>query len=74
MSAWNMTSAAPVLVSGFKVSRRATPAHSPHGGEMGRGERLASRPRSVRREAVVSLDASRTPAMLLRCGDISGTH
>jgi hypothetical protein len=37
MSAWNMTSVAPVLVSGFEVSRRATPAHSPHGGEMGPG-------------------------------------
>jgi hypothetical protein len=28
----------------------------------------------LRREAVVSLDASRTPAMLMKCGDISGTH
>ena len=42
MSAWNMTSVAPVLVSGFEVSRRATPAHSPHGGENDRGERLVS--------------------------------
>ena len=68
MSAWNMTSVAPVLVSGFEVSRRATPAHSPHGGETGRGVRLVSRPRSVRREAVVSLDTSRTPAMLFDVG------
>jgi hypothetical protein len=36
MTAWNMTSVAPVLVSGFEVSRRAIPAHSPHGGEKGR--------------------------------------
>ena len=70
MSAWNMTSVAPVLVSGFEVSRRATPAHSPHGGEMGRGERLVSRPRVLRREAVVSLDTSRAPAILLCCGDL----
>jgi hypothetical protein len=64
MSAWNMTSVAPVLVSGFEVSRRATPAHSPHGGGNGRGERLVSRPRFLRREAVVGLDTSRAPAML----------
>ena len=52
MSAWNVTSVAPVLVSGFEASRTATPAHSPDGGETSRGVRLASRPRSVRREAV----------------------
>jgi hypothetical protein len=68
MSAWNMTSVARVLVSGFEVSRRATPAHSPHGGENGPGVRIVSRPRLVRREAVVSLDTSRTPAMLHRVG------
>jgi hypothetical protein len=39
---------------------------------MGRGERLVSRPRIVRREAVVSLDTSRPPAMLLRCGSLIG--
>jgi conjugative relaxase-like TrwC/TraI family protein len=49
---------------------RATPAHSPHGGERGRGKRLVSRPRIVRREAVVSLDTSRAPAILLCCGDL----
>jgi len=70
MSAWNMTSVAPVLVSDFEVSRRATPAHSPHGGEMGRGERLASRPRVLRREAVVSLDTRCAPAIMLCCGDL----
>jgi len=64
MSAWNMTSVALVLVSGFEVSRRATPAHSPHGGENGPGVRLVSRPRVLRREAVVSLDTRRAPAML----------
>jgi hypothetical protein len=69
MSAWNITLVAPVLVSGFEVSGRATPAHSPHGGENGPGVRIVSRPRLVRREAVVSLDKSRAPAMLLRCGE-----
>jgi len=39
MSAWNMTSVAPVLVSGFEA-RRATLAHSPHGGENVPGVRL----------------------------------
>ena len=34
---------------------------------MGRGERLVSRPRVLRREAVVSLDTSCAPAILL-CG------
>jgi hypothetical protein len=68
MSAWNMTSVAPVLVSGFEASRTATPAHSPDGGETSRGVRLASRPRFLRREAVVSLDTSRAPAMLHRVG------
>ena len=38
---------------------------------MGRGERLVSRPRTVRREAVVSLDTGRAPAMLLRSGNRS---
>jgi hypothetical protein len=57
-----------VWVLDAEVSRRAALAHSPHGGEMGRGERLVSRPRSVRREAVVSLDTSRAPAMLLDVG------
>jgi hypothetical protein len=70
MSALNMTSMAPVLISGSEVSRTATPAHSSDGGETSRGVGLASRPRSVRREAVVSLDASRTPAMLVRCGSL----
>jgi len=36
--------------------------------EDGPGVRIVSRPRLVRREAVVSLDASRTPAMLLDVG------
>jgi hypothetical protein len=72
MSASNMTSVAPVLVSGFEVSRRATPAHSPHGGENLPGVRLVSRPRVLRREAVVSLDASRAPAMLFGDGDSGG--
>jgi hypothetical protein len=52
MSEWNVTSAARILVSGFEVSRRATPAHSPHGGENVPGVRVVSRPRWVRREAV----------------------
>ena len=52
MSAWNMTSVAPVLVSGFEVSRRATPAHSPHGGEMGRAKGSCQGRVLVRREAV----------------------
>jgi hypothetical protein len=52
MSAWNVTSEVWVLVWGFEVLPRATPAHSPHGGETGRGARLVSRPRFVRREAV----------------------
>jgi hypothetical protein len=39
---------------------------------MGRGERLVSRPRLVRREAVVSLDTGRDPAMLFRCGSLIG--
>jgi hypothetical protein len=39
---------------------------------MGRGERLESRPRMVRRKAVVSLDTSRALAMLLRCGSLIG--
>jgi hypothetical protein len=69
MSASTMTSAVSVSVLGIEVLPRATPAHSPHGGETGRGARLVSRPRSVRREAVVSLDTSRAPAMLPRCGD-----
>jgi hypothetical protein len=39
MSASTVTSVAPVsaLVLGFEVSRRATPAQSPHGGETSRG-------------------------------------
>ncbi len=37
---------------------------------MGRGERLVSRPRVLRREAVVSLDTRRAPAILLCCGDL----
>jgi hypothetical protein len=59
-----MTSAVSVLVLGIEVLPRATPAHSPHGGETGRGERHVSRPRVLRREAVVSLDTGRAPAML----------
>lgn len=46
----------------------ATPAHSPHGGKIGRGARLVSRPRFRRREAVVSLDTSRAAAMLWTMG------
>ncbi len=61
-----MTSVAPVLVLGIEVSPVATPAHSPHGGVTGRGVRLVSRPRLLRREAVESLDTSRTPAMLAK--------
>jgi hypothetical protein len=72
MSASNITSVARVLVSGFEMSSRPIPAHSPHGGENGPGVRIVSRPRLVRREAVVSLDTSRAPAMLLRCGSLIG--
>ena len=57
-----MTSVVSVLALGIEVSTAATPAHSPHGGEMGRGERLVSRPRVLRRDAVVSLDTIRAPA------------
>jgi hypothetical protein len=64
MSASTMTSAVSVLALGIEVSPAATTAHSPHGGEMGRGERHVSGPRVVRREAVVSLDTGRAPAML----------
>ncbi len=64
MSASTMTSAVSVLALGIEVSPAATPAHSPHGGELGRGERLVTRPRVLRREAVVSLDTGRAPAML----------
>jgi len=39
---------------------------------MRRGERLVSRPRIVRSEAVVSLDTSCAPAMLLGCGSLIG--
>ena len=74
MSKSNMTSVARVLVSGFEMSRRPIPAHSPHGGENGPGVRIVSRPRLVRRDAVVSLDTSRTPAMLARMWDISEIH
>jgi hypothetical protein len=48
--------------------------------EDGPGVRIESRPRLVRREAVVSLDTSRTPAMLKRRGEttfselLPGTH
>jgi hypothetical protein len=59
------------LVGALEVSPRATLAHPPHGGGIG-GERLVSRPRIVRREAVVSLDTGRAPAMLLRCGSLIG--
>jgi len=52
MSASTMTSAVSVLALGIEVSPATTPAHSPHGGENGRGERLVSRPRIMRREAV----------------------
>ena len=51
MSAWNMTSVAPVLVSGFEVS----PSHTctfPTWRRNGPGVRLVSRPRFLRREAV----------------------
>ena len=69
MSAWNITLVAPVLVSGFEVS----PSHTctfPTWRRNEPGVRLVSRPRLVRREAVVSLDASRTPAMLPCCGEL----
>src|SRR5258707_3092494 len=36
ISTSTVISVALTLVSGFEVSRRATPAHSPHGGEIGR--------------------------------------
>jgi hypothetical protein len=45
MSESTMTSVVSVLVSGVEVSPWATLAHSPHGGEKGRGVRLVSRPR-----------------------------
>jgi hypothetical protein len=70
MSASTVTSAARVSVLDFEVSRMATPADSPHDGENGPGVRIVSRPRLVRREAVVSLDTSCPPAMLLRCGSL----
>ena len=79
MSASTMTSAGLVLALGIEVSsshnctfptcRRNEP-----------GVRLVSRPRLVRREAVVSLDTSRTPAMLSAVGRrhfselLPGTH
>jgi len=68
MSASSVTSAARVSVLDFEVSRMATPADSPHDGENGPGVRIVSRPRLVRREAVVSLDTSRTPVMLSAVG------
>ena len=71
MSASTTTSAVSVLALGIEASPAATLAHFPHGGETGRGERLVSRPRPVRREAVVSLDTGRAPAMLLRSGNRS---
>jgi hypothetical protein len=69
MSAWNVTSVAPVLVSGFE-SRGDPHLHIPHMAEDGPGVRTVSRPRLVRREAVVSLDTSRTPGMLPCCGEL----
>ena len=72
MSTSTMISAASVWVSDVEGPPGATPAHSPHGGEMGRGGKLVSRPRVLRREAVVSLDMSRAPATLLRCGSLIG--
>jgi hypothetical protein len=54
--------------------------HIPHMAEDGPGVRIVSRPRLVRREAVVSLDTSRTPAMLSAVGRrhfselLPGTH
>ncbi len=72
MSTSTMISAASVWVSDVEGPPGATPAHSPHGGKMGRGARLVSRPRFWRREAVVSLDTSRVPAMLLRRGSLIG--
>ena len=72
MSASTVTSAARVSVLDFEVSRMATPADSPHDGENGPGVRIVSRPRLVRREAVVSLDTSRTTAMLLGVGIAEG--
>jgi hypothetical protein len=71
MSAWNMTSVAPVSALDFEVSRSHT-CTFPTWRRNEPGVRLVSRPRSVRREAVVSLDASRTTAMLLRCGSLIG--
>lgn len=74
MSASTMNSAVSVWVLDVEASPRATPEHSPHSGEMDRGVRLVSRPRTVRREAGVSLDTSRTPAMLPRGGMSAKTH
>jgi hypothetical protein len=68
MSAWNITLVAPVLVSGFEVSPSHTCTFPTWRRQMCRGQGLVSRPLLVRREAVVSLDMSRTPAMLLQVG------
>jgi hypothetical protein len=72
MSASTMTSAASVWVLDVEASPMATPAHSPHGGKMGREQGLRQGRVFWRREAVVSLDTSRVPAMLLRCGSLIG--
>ena len=68
MSAWNVTSAARILVSGFEVSRRATPAHSPHGGETCRGQGLCQGRVGCAAKRSESLDTSRIPAMLSTVG------
>ena len=74
MSASTMTSAVSVLVLGVEILI-GPHLHIPHMAEKRAGGKACAQGRAlVRREAVVSLDASRTPAMLLRCGDISETH
>jgi hypothetical protein len=67
MSASIMISAGSVLALGIEVS----PSHTctfPTWRRNEPGVRLVSRPRFLRREAVVSLDTSRAPAMLHRVG------
>ena len=69
MSASTMTSAVSVLALDIERSLLRPHLHIPHMAERRAGEkRLVSKPRFLRREAVVSLDTSRAPAMLHRVG------
>jgi hypothetical protein len=64
MSASTVTSVVPVSVLGFEVSRRATPAHPPHGGETAGEEGLCQGRVLGAAKRSESLDTSRVPAML----------